>query len=78
MPRNDLLPTDPAPKPDLPQPPPQDVSFDLTRTPLFIAFLRRAGLGFCNDPHDRTTEENPEADDLDVGPIGSLRLDLGF
>ena len=48
------------------------------RTPHPIDFLRRTGLGFCKAPEDRITEDGPETEDLGVGPVGSLGLDLEF
>lgn len=43
-----------------------DVSFDITRTPALIAFLRRMDLGYV---HDGCATDGPETDNLDVGPI---------
>ena len=79
--RNDLLPSGtPAAPPDQPQRPPflVDIISDMTRTPALITFLRRTGLGFVKGVHDRLATDDAEVDDLDVGPIGSLSLDLNF
>ena len=60
-------------------PPHQDISFAITQIPQLVTFLRRTGLGFCSVPRDRLADpEDDEVDDLDIGPIGSLGLDLDF
>ena len=41
-----------------------------------ISFLRRTGLGFVKETSDGCATDDPETDDLDVGPIGHLSLDL--
>lgn len=50
-----------------------------------ITFLRRTWLGFSSDVCDKILKDDleaddlpVEADDLDVGPIGDLSLDLDF
>lgn len=54
----------------------KDASFDGTLTPQIIASLRHTGLGFTKTVHGKIKEDTAEADDLDVGPIGALALDL--
>ena len=76
--RNDLIPS-PATPPDQPAPAAQatpDILYDPQRIPALISFLRRTGLGFVKETSDGCATENPETDDLDVGPIGHLSLDL--
>ena len=53
-----------------------NLRFDDARTAQVIAFLRRTGLGSSPDTHGWTLKDGPEADDLDVGPIGGLSPDL--
>lgn len=49
--------------------------FDETHTPLLISFLQRTGLGFTGQLQDKLADNGPEANDLNVGPIGALSLD---
>ena len=77
---NLLLPQNPPDPPHSPQPLPlhQDISSDMTRTQQLAAFLRWTGLGFCNVPRDKPADtdlKDNEAGDLDVRPIGRLKLD---
>ena len=53
-----------------------NLRFDDTRTAQAITFLHQTGLGFSQDIHDRFLKDGPEADDLGVGPVGGLSLDL--
>ena len=62
--RNDILP--------LARP---DIEFDGTQTAHTITFLWRVGLGFTQTFRDGIASDAPE-DDLDVGRITSLTLDL--
>ena len=53
----------------------------MTRAPQLVAFPRRTGLGFCgvsrDQPADPDSVDN-KAEGLDIGPVGSLELDLDF
>ena len=52
------------------------IEFDTAQTP-HITFLRRVGLGFTQSLRDGIAEDTPDhADDLDIGRITSLTLDL--
>ena len=48
----------------------------MAQIPALTTFLRRTGLGFIRDVRDRLAKDDPEVDDLDVGPIGRLSLDI--
>ena len=50
----------------------------MTRFPALITFLKRTGPEFVRGMYDGLATDDSEADDLDVGPIGSLSLDLDF
>lgn len=50
--------------------------FDDTLLSQLITYLRSAGLGFARDLRDVILNEDPEIEDLDVGPIGNLTPDL--
>ena len=50
------------------------IEFDGTQTVHIITFLRRVGLGFTQTLRDGIANDTPE--DLDVGKIASLTLDL--
>ena len=52
------------------------VEFDGTQTPRITTFVRRAGLGFTQTLRDGIAGDVSEVDDLDVGRIASLTLDL--
>jgi hypothetical protein len=56
--------------------PPLDICFDMAQIPALTTFLRRTGLGFIKDVRDRLAKDDPEVDDLDVGPIGHLSLNI--
>ena len=56
--------------------PPPDIRFDMAQIPALTTFLRRTGLGFIKDVCDRLAKDDPEVDDLDIGPIGRLSLDI--
>ena len=56
--------------------PPPDIRFDMDQIPALTTFLRRTGLGFIRDVRDRLAKDDPEVDDLDVGPIGRISLDI--
>ena len=43
-----------------------------------MGFTRRIALGFSGNPRDGVLEDDSEADDLDVGRIFALSLDLDF
>ena len=43
-----------------------------------IQFLRRTGLGFVRFVKDKLATDESEIDDIDVGSIGGLALDLDF
>ena len=43
-----------------------------------MALLRRAVLEFCRDQLADPDSEVNEAEDLDIGAIGNLELDLDF
>lgn len=65
--RNDLLPLNNQN---------QNPCFDNTHLPQLIIFLRRTGLGFTRDHQDGILNGDSEIEDLDVGPVGDLALDL--
>lgn len=50
--------------------------FNPARLPSLVTFLRRTGLGFSDALRDGTLDDNPEADDLNVGKIVALTFDL--
>ena len=52
--------------------------FDSRNTGNLIQFLRRTGLGFVRFVKDKLATDESEIDDIDVGPIGGLALDLDF
>ena len=52
--------------------------FDSRNTGNLIQFLRRIGLGFVRFVKDKLATDESEIDDLDVGRIGGLALDLDF
>ena len=52
------------------------VELDTIQTPHVVAFLRRVGLGFSQTLRDGIAEVVSGVDDLDVGRIASLTLDL--
>ena len=52
--------------------------FDSRKTANLIQFLRRTGLGFVRYVKDKLATDESEIDDIDVGPIGGLSLDLDF
>ena len=52
-----------------------ETSFDVTNAPHLITPPRRIGPGFTPQPRDKL-EEDERIDDLDVGPVGALLLDL--
>lgn len=54
----------------------QGIRFDPAQIPHLATFLRSTGLGFSQDLGDRTTDSEPEVEDLDVGPVGGMALDL--
>ena len=64
--RNDLLPA----------PASQTLLFEPNHLPQLVTFLRRTGLGFTQDLRDRTEDAESEVEDLDVGPIEGMTLDL--
>jgi len=51
-------------------------AFDTDNTPHLVRFLRRTGLGFSLQLRDGIEEDSSEADDLDVGPLVALGMDL--
>ena len=51
-------------------------TFDSDNTPHLVRFLRRTGLGFSLQLRDGIEEDSSEADDLDVGPLVALGMDL--
>ena len=56
-----------------------EASFDTTNAPHLITLLRRIGLGFMPQPHNKLKKEDEDEgidDDLDVGPVGVLLMDL--
>ena len=52
--------------------------FDSRKTANLIQFLRRTGLGFVRFVKDKLATDESEIDDIDVGPIGGLFLDVDF
>ena len=53
----------------------------MARAPQLVDFLRRIGLGFCSVSRDKLADpdsENNEGENLDVGSIGGLKLNLDF
>ena len=50
--------------------------FNETQLAPLITFLRRIGLGFTGHLLDKFLDGETEVDDLDIGPIGPLLLDL--
>ena len=54
----------------------QNIRFDPAQLPHLATFLRRTGLGLTWDLRDRKMDSETEVEDLGVGPIGDLTLDL--
>ena len=54
--------------------------FDSRKAANLIQFMRRTDLGFVRFVKDKlaTASDNSEINDIDVGPIGGLSLDLNF
>ena len=65
-----------------PRPPPAsfswETSFEITNTPHLVTLLRWIGLGFTPRPYNNLEkeEDDEEMEDLDVGTVGQLLLDL--
>ena len=80
--RNDLLPaaeplyTSTPTASGQPAEPATDITYNTTYTTAVISSLKRTGLGFSRDFCDKALEDESEIDDIDVGPIGSLSLDI--
>ena len=56
--------------------PERNIIYNTQHTTAIISFLKRTGLGFTRNPGDKVSNQESEIDDIDVGPIGSLLLDL--
>ena len=52
--------------------------FDSRKTANLIQFLKQTGLGFVRYVKDKLETDESEIDDIDVGLIGGLSLDLDF
>ena len=52
--------------------------FDSRNTGNLIQFLKLTGPGFVRFVKDKLATDESEIDDIDVGPIGGLALDLDF
>ena len=56
--------------------PPPNTIFNNSYAPAIISFMKRTGLGFTRYVRDKSSDNLSENKDIDVGPIGSLSLDL--
>ena len=56
--------------------PPSNIIYNTQYTTAVISFLKRTGLGFTRYVQDKSRNDPSENEDVDVGPIGSLSLDL--
>ena len=56
--------------------PQSNIIYDIQYTTAIISFLKRTGLGFTRNTHDKLSDEESEIDNIDVGPIRSLSIDL--
>ena len=56
--------------------PQSNIIYDTQHTTSIISYLKRTGLGFTRNTHNKLSNEEPEIDDIDVGPIGGLSIDL--
>lgn len=54
----------------------QNFRFEPIHLPRLVTFLRRTGPGFSRDLRDKTRDTELEVEDLDVGLIGDMALDL--
>ena len=54
----------------------RNIIYNTQHTTAIISFLKRTGLGFTRNTGDKVSNQESEIDDIDVGPIGSLLLDL--
>ena len=55
---------------------PSNIIYNTQYTTAIISFLRRTGLGFVRHTYKKVGNQDSEIDDIDVGPIESLSLDL--
>ena len=55
---------------------PMSIIFNTLYTTPIITFLKCTGLGFTRNVHDKSCDDSSSDEDIDVGPIGSLSLDL--